>query len=107
MPISLTHDEAKIEAAGMNQQPLQHVRLTAQMRTPHSARVIEMRERAFDRLAASAHQPPAAASANPPAIAIHRRLGVGSSDQSRRPRSGSAIYDRIPTASRSTIVWLL
>src|SRR6478736_7056698 len=73
----LTHDEAEIEAGGMNQEPLQDIRVTAQMRASHPTRVIEVGERAFDRLSASAHQTPAAATANPPTIAIHGPLGVG------------------------------
>ena len=56
----LTHDEPEIEATGMNQQALQDVRVTAQMRAAHAARVVEMREGAFDPLAASPHQAPAA-----------------------------------------------
>ena len=67
----LTHDEPKIEATGMNQQPLQDVRVTAQMGATHPARVIDMREGAFDRLATSTHQAPAAGSTNPATIAIH------------------------------------
>src|SRR5678815_6154869 len=67
----LTHDEPKIEATGMNQQPLQDVRVTAQMGATHPPRVIDMREGAFDRLAASTHQAPAAGSTNPATIAIH------------------------------------
>ena len=43
------HDEAEIEATSMNQEPLQNVRMAAQMRTPHATRVIEVGERSFDR----------------------------------------------------------
>src|SRR5437870_11171935 len=61
----------------MNQEAFQNIRVAAQMRPTHAPRVIEMREGAFDPLAALAHQAPAASSANPATIAIHRRLGLG------------------------------
>src|SRR6266496_417047 len=77
-PDHLTHDESEIEATDVNQYPLENIRVAAQMRTAHPTRVVDMRERAFDRLPASTHQPPAAGAANPAAIAIHRRLGLGS-----------------------------
>src|SRR5207244_2023312 len=48
----LTHDEPKIEAAGMNQQPLEDVLMTTQMRAAHAARVVDVRERALDPLTA-------------------------------------------------------
>ena len=73
----MTHDKAEIEATRMNQQALQDVRVAAQMGTAHPTRVVEMREGAFDPLAALAHQSASAWSANPPAIAIHWRLRVG------------------------------
>ena len=72
----LTHDESEIEATSMNQHALQDVRVAAQMRTAHAPRVIEVRERAFDRLTASPHQAPSASSLHPAAIAIDRRLRV-------------------------------
>src|SRR3990170_3778622 len=68
------HQQAEIEPAGMDQQPLEDTRVTAQMRAAHAVCVIEMGERAFDPVAALAHQAAAAAAANPSAIAIHRRL---------------------------------
>ena len=102
----VTHDEPEIEATRVNQEALQDIPVTAQMRS-HTPGVIEMRERAFDPLAALAHQVPAASSPNPATIAIHQRLASGASDQSRRPRSGSATYERMPTALKSTIVCLL
>ena len=70
----VTHDEPEIEATRMNQQTLQDVRVAAQMRAAHPARVVEMREGAFDALAALAHQSASASSANPSSIAIHWRL---------------------------------
>ena len=91
----------------MNQQAFQNVPVASQMRPSHPAGIVEMRERPFDQPAAPPHQAPA------PRPPIRRRLaytGVcasGCSVQSRWPRSGSATYDRTPTAARSTIVWLL
>src|SRR6266480_2121380 len=59
----LTHHEPEIEATRMNQQSLQDVRVAAQMGAAHAARVVEMREGAFDLLAALAHQSASAWSA--------------------------------------------
>ena len=71
----MTHDEPEIEATGMNQEAFQNVCVTAQMGTAHAPGVIEMGERALDHLATSTHQAAAPSSPNPPAVAIHRRLG--------------------------------
>src|SRR5580700_7029692 len=60
----------------MDQQPLEDVGMTAQMRAAHPARLVEMREGAFDVLPASTHQPASPCATNPPTIAIHRRLGL-------------------------------
>src|SRR6266852_2308280 len=68
------HHQPEIEAAGMNQQPLEDVPAPAQMRAAHAAGVVEMCERAFDVLPASTHQATPTGAANPPTIAIHRRL---------------------------------
>src|SRR5438132_4171486 len=75
----LTHDESEIEATDVNQVPFENIRVAAQMRAAHSACVVDVGERAFDRLPASTHQAPSAGAANPAAIAIHRRLGLGGS----------------------------
>src|SRR5713101_8648481 len=72
----LTHDEPEIEPTGMNQEAFQNVRVTAEMRAPHAAGVVEMGERALDHLTAPAHQSASPGSANPPPIVIHRRLGL-------------------------------
>ena len=64
----MTHDEPEIEATRMNQEALQDVRVAAQMRAPHPARVVEMRKRAFDPFAALAHQAAAASSPHPATI---------------------------------------
>jgi len=69
--------QAEIEPAGMDQQPLEGVRVTAQVGAAQAPSVIEMRERAFDQFAAPTHQTPSAWSTNPATIPIHRRLGLG------------------------------
>jgi hypothetical protein len=61
----------------MNQQALEDIGVVAQMRAAHPTRVVEMREGAFDPLAALTHQATAARSTNPPTIGIHRDLGRG------------------------------
>ena len=101
----VAHDEPKIEAARMNQQTLEDIGVAAQMRAAHPTGVVEMCEGAFDPLASLTHQAPAARATKPPPIGIHTRVWAASSfDQSRRPRSGSATYDRRPTASSSIII---
>ncbi len=69
-------DEPKIEATRMNQDALQDVRVTTQMRATHPPGDVDVGEGAFDILAASTQQPASSLSANPPSIAIHRRLGL-------------------------------
>jgi len=44
--------ERKIQATGVNQQPLENVLVTTQMRAPHATGVVEMRQRAVAPLAA-------------------------------------------------------
>ena len=78
VPIPIRHDEPEIEAASMNQETLQGIRMAAQMRTAHAARVVQVCEGALDSLAALAHQSASALSTNPAAIAVHRGLGLGS-----------------------------
>jgi len=75
-PEDRAQQQAEIEGAGMDQQPLEDVGVTAQVGTAHAPGVIEMRERAFDQFAAPPHQTPSAWSTNPPAIPIYRRLGL-------------------------------
>ncbi len=83
------HEQAEIEAAGMNQQALQNVVVAAQMHATHPAGLVEMREGAFQPLAALPQQAPAARAANASTIAIHRVARLGFFVQLRRPRSGS------------------
>src|SRR5258708_23435990 len=66
----MTHDEPEIESARMDQQSLEDVRVTPQMRPAHAAGVVEMRERAFDPFATLPHQAASPGPANPPAIAV-------------------------------------
>ena len=40
----LPHEEAEIEAAGVDQQPLQNVRVPAEVHAAHPAGLVEMRE---------------------------------------------------------------
>ena len=70
------HDEPKIEAARMNQQALEDIGVTAQMRAAHPPGVVEMCEGAFDSLTSLTHQAPAARATNPPPIGIHQGLGL-------------------------------
>jgi hypothetical protein len=48
----LPHEQSEIEAAGVNQQSLQDIRVTTEMHAPHAARLIEMSKRPFESLAA-------------------------------------------------------
>jgi hypothetical protein len=82
----VAHDEPEIEAARMNQQALEDIRVAAQMRAKHPTRVVEMREGAFDPLASLTHQATAAGSTNPPPIGYTGVWAAGAFDQSRRPR---------------------
>src|SRR5207244_3651558 len=67
---------SEIEAAGVNQYPLENIFVAAQMCAPHAAGVVEVRERAFDALAALPHQAPSAWPAHASTIAIDGRLRV-------------------------------
>src|SRR5436309_189294 len=60
----------------MNQHPLENVLVPAQMRPPHATGVVEMREGAFDPLAALPHQAAPAWPAQAPTIAIDGRPRV-------------------------------
>ena len=71
-PNERPHEEAQVEAADVDQQPFQDVRVPAQMRAPHPARLVEMRIRAFQPLAASPLQGVPARAADAPTIRIHR-----------------------------------
>ena len=76
----LSHQETKVQRAGLQERPLENVLVTAQVHTPHAARPIEMREGPFEPLAALPQQALAAHAANPPAVAKRMirvtRIGV-------------------------------
>jgi hypothetical protein len=48
-------DQAQIERAHVDQLPLQNVFVSAQMATPHAARLVAVREAALHQLAAPPH----------------------------------------------------
>jgi hypothetical protein len=48
----LAQDQAQVERAHMDQLPLQNVLVSAQVRAPHAAGVVAVREAAFHQLAA-------------------------------------------------------
>ncbi|HZL65971.1 MAG TPA: hypothetical protein VFC29_01430 [Candidatus Limnocylindrales bacterium] len=48
----LAQDQAQVERADMNQLPLQNVLVSAQVRAPHPAGLVAVREAAFHQLAA-------------------------------------------------------
>ena len=98
----VANDEPEIEAASMNQQALEDIRVAAQMRAAHPARVVEMRKGAFDPLAPLTHQATAARSTNPPPIGIHRGLGLG--EQSLWNEPADCRYISPGTASREGVM---
>jgi len=66
----VTHEQSKIEAAGVDHQPLQDVRVPAEVHPPHPAGFVEMGKGSFQAFAAEPQQPLAARTANAPPIAI-------------------------------------
>ena len=65
------HEKPQIEAAGMNQQPLADVRVSAEVHAAHPTGFKEMSEGPFQAVAAQPQQSLAARTANAPAIPIH------------------------------------
>ena len=63
-------------AREVNQEALQDIAMPAQMRAPHPAGLVGVRERTLDALATSAHQALAAGAPNAPTIRIDGRLGL-------------------------------
>ena len=59
----LPHEQAEIEAASVNQQPLQDVWVTAKVGPSHAAGLIHVREGTFQQLAPHPLQPPASLTA--------------------------------------------
>lgn len=70
----LTHDQAQVEAAYVDQLPLQNVLVSAQMGAPHAAGFIAMREAAFDQVTAPPEQALAVTASHPPPILVYRLL---------------------------------
>src|SRR5262245_49117108 len=68
----LPDEESEIEAARVNQQALQNVRVPAEIDTTHPSRLIQMREGPLQAFAAKSQQSQAARATNAPPIAIHR-----------------------------------
>ena len=73
----LSHQQPEIETAGVNQQPLQNVGVSAQVHASHAAGLVEMREGPLQALAAEPEQPQATRATNAPPIAIDRGLRLG------------------------------
>src|SRR6059058_3986450 len=74
-PEHVPHQEPEIEGARVDDQPLEDVRMPAQMDPAQPAGVIDVRKRPFDVLAAAPYQPLPAGAAHAPAIAIDGVLG--------------------------------
>ena len=72
----LPEQHAEVEAREVNQEALQDIAMPAQMRAPHPAGLVGVRERTLDALATSAHQALAAGAPNAPTIRIDGRLGL-------------------------------
>ena len=72
----LPEQHAEVDAREVNQEALQDIAMPAQMRAPHPAGLVGVRERTLDALATSAHQALAAGAPNAPTIRIDGRLGL-------------------------------
>src|SRR5437867_3823850 len=75
-PERMPHQESEIERARVDDQPLEDVRMPAQVDPAQPAGVIDVRKRPLDVLAAAPHQPLPARAAHATAIAIDRVLGL-------------------------------
>src|SRR5207249_696175 len=75
-PERMPHQEYEIERARVDDQPLEDVRMPAQVDPAQPAGVIDVRKRPLDVLAATPHQPLPAWAAHATAIAIDRLLGL-------------------------------
>src|SRR5205085_11852307 len=64
------HEQAEIEAAGMNQHALANVAVATEVHATHPAGLIEMGEGAFQTLAAQAQQTQAARTTDAPTTAV-------------------------------------
>ena len=100
-------DQAQVECADMDQLPLQNVFVSAQMATPHAARLVAVRETALDQLPAPLQQLFSVLAANPPPVAYTASRASGFSFQFRCPQSGSEIYVRTSAPASAMSVSLL
>ena len=66
------HPETEIERAGVNEQSLQRVFVSAHVRSPEPTGLVEMRTRSFEQFAASAQESRAAVAADAPSIRVDR-----------------------------------
>src|SRR3989454_265587 len=73
-PECLPHEQAEIERAGMNEQPLQDVVMAPQVRAAEAAGVVHVGEGPLDVFAAASHDPLASRPAHAPAISVDRGL---------------------------------
>jgi hypothetical protein len=87
-PEARAHQEAQVEPTRVDQQPFQDVRVAAQMRAAHRARLVEMRVRSFQPLASTSQQGQPARAADAPPIGIH---GIASC-RLLLPRASTAIW---------------
>ena len=69
------HQQAQIEASGVDHEPFEDVRVAPQMRAPHRARLIEMSVGLFQSLAALPQQREPAGATDSSTIRIHRVAG--------------------------------
>ena len=74
-PSNLSHEEAQIEGADMDQQALEDVASTAQVQASHSAGVIHVGEGPFDAFGPAVLQPLATRASEATSVRIHRGLG--------------------------------
>lgn len=75
-PNQLPHEEPQIEAARVNQQSLQNVRVPPQVHAAQAACLVEMREGPLQAFAAKPQQSQAPRATNAPPIPIHRGTGL-------------------------------
>ena len=66
------HEQAEVEATGVNQQTLPNIDVAAEIHAAQAAGLVEMGERPFQSLAAKPQQAEAPRAANAPTIAVHR-----------------------------------
>ena len=70
-------DQAQVERRHMDQLPLEDVVMFAQVRAPHPAGIVTVREAAFHQFAASPEQTLPVVALYPPPIGLHRLLLTG------------------------------